>query len=76
MHADRAAHVPRSESHGRHLPQQVSLPLLACHERQHRDRVAKVATPHGGLLVALDGVAPQAGEPPIWCIRELSSGFT
>ena len=76
MHADLAAHVPMSESHGRHLHQQVSLPLLACHERQHRDRLAQVATPHGGLIVALDGVAPQAGEPHIWCIRELSSGFT
>jgi len=28
------------------------------------------------LIVALDGVAPQAGEPQIWCIRELSSGLT
>jgi hypothetical protein len=76
IHADLAAHVPISESHVRHLHQQVSLPLLACHERQHRARLAKVATQHGGLIVALDGVAPQAGEPQIWFIRELSSGFT
>jgi hypothetical protein len=76
MHADLAAHVPISESHVRHLHQQVSLPLLACHERQHRDRVAQVAKQHGGLIVVLDGVAPHAGEPHIWFIRELSSGFT
>jgi hypothetical protein len=76
IHADLAAHVPISESHVRHLHQQVYLPLLACHERQHRDRLAKVAKQHGGLIVALDGVAPQAGEPQIWFIRELSSGLT
>ena len=75
IHADLAAHVPISESHVRHLHQQVYLPLLACHERQHRDRLAKVAKQHGGLIVALDGVAPQAGEPQIWFIRELSSGL-
>src|SRR3989454_8259671 len=76
MHADLAVHVPISESHVRHLYQQVYLPLLACHERQHRDRLAKLAKQHGGLIVALDGVAPQAGEPHIWFIRELSSGLT
>ena len=52
------------------------MPLLACHERQHRDRLAQVAKQHGGLLIALDGLAPQAGEPQIWFIRELSSGLT
>jgi hypothetical protein len=75
MHADLAAHVPISESQVRHLHQQVYVPLLACHERQHRDRLARLAKQHGGLIVALDGVAPQAGEPHIWCIRELSSGL-
>jgi hypothetical protein len=76
IHADLAAHVHISEAHVRHLHQQVSLPLLACHERQHRDRLATVAKQHGGLIVALDGVMPQAGEPQIWFIRELSSGLT
>lgn len=71
IHADLASHVDISESHVRHLHQQVYLPLLACHERQHRDRLAEVAKQHGGLIVALDGLAPQAGEPQIWFIREL-----
>jgi hypothetical protein len=76
MHAELATHVDISESHVRHLHQQVYLPLLACHERQHRDRLAQVAEQHGGLIIALDGLAPQAGEPQIWFIRELSSGLT
>jgi hypothetical protein len=76
IHADLATRLHISASHVRHLPQQVYLPLLACHERQHRDRLAQAAKQHGGLIIALDGLAPQAGEPQIWFIRELSSGLT
>jgi hypothetical protein len=76
IHAELAADVHISESHVRHLHQQVYLPLLACHERQHRDRLAQAAKQHGGLILALDALAPQAGEPQIWFIRELSSGLT
>ena len=28
------------------------------------------------MIIALDGLAPQGGEPQIWFIRELTSGFT
>jgi hypothetical protein len=76
IHATLVTQVHLSESHVRHLYQQVYRPLLACHERQHRDRLAQVATQSGGLIVAIDGVAPQAGEPQIGFIRELSSGLT
>src|SRR5262249_418386 len=30
----------------------------------------------GGLIIALDGLAPHGGEPQIWFIRELTSGCT
>ncbi len=76
IHADLASQVRISESHVGYLYQQVYLPLLACHERQHRDRLAQIATQQGGLIVALDGLVPQGGEPQIWFIRELSSGLT
>lgn len=76
IHAELATRVHISESHVRHLHQQVYLPLLACHERQHCDCLAEVANQHGGLIIALDGLAPQAGEPQIWFIRELLSGLT
>jgi len=46
------------------------------HERQHRDHLAQIATQQGGLIVALDGLAPQGGEPQLWFIRELFSGLT
>jgi hypothetical protein len=76
MHAALASQVRISESHVGYLYQQVYLPLLACHERQHRDRLAQIATQQGGLIVALDGLAPQGGEPQLWFIRELTSGLT
>ena len=76
IHAALTSRVRISESHVGYLYQQVSLPLLACHERRHRDRLAQIATQQGGLIVALDGLAPQGGEPHIWFIRELSSGLT
>jgi hypothetical protein len=76
IHTDLSTHIHISETHVRHLYQQVYLPLVACHERHHRDRLAQVAQKQGGLIIALDGLAPQAGEPQIWFIRELSSGLT
>src|SRR6266702_6213896 len=76
IHAALASQVRISASHVGYLYQQVYLPLLACHERQHRDHLAQIATQQGGLIVALDGLAPQGGEPQIWFIRELSSGLT
>jgi hypothetical protein len=76
MHTELASQVRISASHVGYLYQQVYLPLLACHERQHRDRLAQIAQQQGGLIVALDGLAPQGGEPQIWFIRELSSGLT
>lgn len=76
IHAALAPLVRISESHVGYLYQQVYLPLLACHARQHRDRLAQSAQQQGGLIVALDGLAPQGGEPQIWFIRELTSGVT
>jgi len=76
IHTELAAQLRISVSHVGYLYQQVYLPLLACHERQHRDHLAQIAKQQGGLIVALDGLAPQGGEPQLWFIRELSSGLT
>jgi len=76
IQADLTSGVQISESHVRYLYQQVYLPLLACHERQYGDRLAQAAHEHGGLIVALDGLSPEGGEPQLWFIRELLSGLT
>jgi hypothetical protein len=76
IHGKLAAQLRISESHIRYLYQHLYLPLLACHERQHRDRLAQIAEAQGGLMIALDGLAPQGAEPQIWFIRKLTSGLT
>ena len=42
----------------------------------NRGRLARAAQEQGGLIIALDGLAPQGGEPQIWFIRDLSTGLT
>jgi hypothetical protein len=76
IHLALSARFSISEAHVRYLYQHVYLPLLACHERQHRRRLAQVAQEQGGVIIALDGLAPQGGEPQIWFIRDLSTGLT
>ena len=76
IHAELASQVRISVAHVSYLYQQVYLPLLACHERQHRDRLAQIAKAQGGLIIALDGLAPEGGEPQRWFMRELTSGLT
>ena len=76
IHTALASQIRISESHVSYLYQQVYLPLLACHERQHHDHLAQIAQEQGGLIIALDGLAPHGGEPQIWFIRELTSGCT
>ncbi len=76
IHRELSARLTISEAHVRYLYQHVYLPLLACHERQQRGRLAQAAQEQGGLIIALDGLAPQGGEPQIWFIRDLSTGLT
>jgi hypothetical protein len=68
--------VQISESHVRYLYQQVYLPLLACHERRYWACLAQSARQYGGLIIHLDGLAPEGGEPQLWFLRELLTGLT
>jgi Transposase, Mutator family len=76
IHADLTQHVSISASPVRALYPRSYLPLLACHERSQRGRLDTLASEQGGLIIALDGLEPEAGEPQLWCIRELSTGLT
>ena len=49
---------------------------MACHERRQRKRLETWACKQGGLIIALDGLEPEAGEPHLWVIRELSTDLT
>lgn len=76
IHAELRPRVVISESHVRRLYQRSYLPLLACHERRQRGQLETLASEQGGLIIALDGLEPEAGEPQLWFIRELSTGLT
>ena len=64
-----------SETEVRLLYHERYLPLLACHERQYLAELQAVAE-HTGLLLSLDGLAPEGGEPQLWVVRELQLGLT
>jgi len=75
IHEDVQRRVQISESQVRHLYHERYLPLLACHERQHRAALTVVAE-QAGLILSLDGLAPEGGEPQLWVVRELQTGLT
>lgn len=63
------------ESEVRLLYHDRYLPLLACHERQYLEEL-KAVSEHRGLILTLDGLAPEGGEPQLWLVRELQLGLT
>jgi len=56
-------------------PHHPIVPLLACHERQYLAELHAVAE-QTGLILSLDGLAPEGGEPQLWVVRELQLGLT
>jgi len=75
IHTDLRQWLSISESQVRALYHYRYLPLLACHERAQQNRL-KIVADQVGLLLSLDGLAPEGGEPQLWLIRELLSGVT
>ena len=75
IHVDLSECIQISESQVRYLYTQQYLPLLACHERSHWDELL-VYSANGGLVLTLDGLAPEGGEAQLWVVRELRSGLT
>jgi hypothetical protein len=76
--AIQAALRPRlqiSEAEVRHLYHERYLPLLACHERQYLGHLKEVSE-QSGLILSLDGLAPEGGEAQLWVVRELQTGLT
>jgi hypothetical protein len=64
-----------SESQIRYIYYEVYHPLLACNERKYEDKLRKISE-QSGLIIALDGLAPEGGEPQLWLVRELQTGLT
>jgi hypothetical protein len=70
-----SARVKISETQVRNLYHERYLPLLACSERQTRTQLLANAA-RTGIILSLDGLAPEGGEPQLWVVRELLSGLT
>lgn len=64
-----------SETQVRYLYTYHYLPLLACHERGSWAEIKRVSSTKG-LILTLDGLAPEGGEPQLWLVRELRTGKT
>jgi len=67
--------VEISESHVRNLYHLKYLPLVACHERQHLAELKQISR-LTGLSLGFDGLMPVGGEPQLWVVRELQTGWT
>jgi len=67
--------VQISESEVRYLYHFQYLPLLACHERKYLAALVALAQTTG-LILGLDGLMPEGGEPQLWVVRELHHGWT
>ena len=75
VHESLQSHLHLSESEVRHLYHERYLPLLACNERQHWGQLNRISA-QNGLLLSLDGLCPEGGEPQLWVVRELQTGLT
>ena len=75
IHQGLQSRLQISESEVRHLYHDRYLPLLACHERSHWDAL-RAASEQRGLILGLDGLCPEGGEPQLWVVRELPTGLT
>jgi len=75
IHVSLASRLQISESQVRYLYHQKYLPLLACLERQQLDQLQALSE-QAGLILTMDGLAPEGGEPQLWVVRELRTGLT
>ena len=75
IHQNISGIIPISESQVRYLYNEAYLPLLACNERKHMNKLTAISR-QSGLIISLDGLAPEGGEPQLWVIRELLTGLT
>lgn len=75
IHTTLASRLQICETQVRQLYHERYLPLLACHERRFLTELQRVGA-QKGLLLSLDGLAPEGGEPQLWVVRELQLGLT
>lgn len=75
IYKDLSTRVQISEKQVSYLYHERYLPLLACHERIKWPEL-RALSESSGLILTMDGLAPEGGEAQLWLIRELQSNLT
>ena len=73
IHASLPAHIRVSERHLSNLYREYEA-LLACAERLDVDELKAAAAEYGGLILSVDGLEPEGGQPQLWVAREVLTG--
>ncbi len=73
IRAELPEHIRVSERHLSNLYREY-LALLACAGRLDVDKLKAAATKRGGLILSVDGLEPEGGQPQLWIARELLTG--
>jgi hypothetical protein len=63
-------HLRISERHVSNL-YRIYLVLLACAQRLDVDQLKAAAQQYGGLILSVDGLEPEGGQPQLWVVREV-----
>jgi len=63
-------HIRVSERHLRTLYQEYQA-LLACADRLDVEALKEAAEKYGGLILSVDGLEPEGGQPQLWVAREI-----
>jgi hypothetical protein len=75
IQAQLAPRIHISESQVHYVYHRQYLPLVGCQEPQHLAELQSLARTRG-LILGLDGLVVEGGEPQLWVVRELQKGWT
>lgn len=70
IHESLPAHIRVSDRHLSNLYREY-MALLACAERLDVDELKAAAAEYGGLILSVDGLEPEGGQPQLWVAREV-----
>ncbi|RLC56503.1 MAG: hypothetical protein DRI30_05745 [Chloroflexi bacterium] len=70
IHQALPSHIQVSERHLSNLYRDY-LALLACADRLEVAKLRAAVKRYGGLILSLDGLEPEGGQPQLWVVREV-----
>ena len=72
IRADLPSHIQVSERHMGNLYRNY-LTFMGCANRLDLEALKASAAQYGGLILTIDGLEPEGGQPQLWVVRELLS---